>query len=119
MLTPLAANAIELLMKRDTDDGRVFQFKPNTDKGKGAYILRLFKQGASEILGRPFLTIHQLKKENASQQRMRGIDDDIRQRQTGHMDRAVMDQVYTLLPPEFRAQFYRESFLGVDKVINL
>lgn len=119
MLTPLAANAIELLIKRDTEDGRVFQFKPKTNKGKGAYILRLFKQGASEILDRPFLTIHQLRKENASQQRMRGINDDIRQRQTGHMDKSIMDQVYTLLPPEFRAQFYQESFLGVDKVDNL
>ncbi len=119
MLTPLAANAIELLMKRESDDGRVFQFGPKTDKGKGAYILRLFKQAATEVLGRPFLIIHQLRKENASQQRMRGIDDDIRQRQTGHIDKSVMDQVYTLLPPEFRAQFYRESFLGVDKVVNI
>ena len=61
MLTPLAANAIELLMKRDSDDGRVFQFGPKTGKGKGAYILRLFKQAATEVLGRPFLTIHQLR----------------------------------------------------------
>ena len=40
-------------------------------------------------------------------------------RQTGHIDKAIMDQVYTLLSPEFRAQFYRESFLGVDHVLNL
>lgn len=119
MLTPLAADAINLVMKRDTQDGRVFQISPNTDKGKGAYLLRLFKQAAGEELHRLFLTIHQLRKENASQQRMRGIDDDIRSRQTGHIDKSVMDQVYTLLSPEFRAQFYRESFLGVDQVLNL
>ena len=45
----------------------------------------------------------------------RRIDDDIRQRHTRHMDKEVMDQVYTLLPPKFRAQFYRESFLTLTK----
>ncbi len=67
ILTPLASDAIQMLMKRDTDDHRIFQFKSKTDKGKRANLFRLFEQATFEALYRPLLTIHQLRKENASQ----------------------------------------------------
>ena len=119
MLTPAATKALEILMDRYTDDGRVFQFSPKTDKGKAGYLWRIFKQASTELLGRPFLTVHNLRAENASQQRERGIADDLRQRQTGHIDRAVLDEHYTRFTLEFRAKQYEKSFCGVDNPLDI
>ncbi|NNC67078.1 MAG: tyrosine-type recombinase/integrase [Gammaproteobacteria bacterium] len=119
MLTPAASKVLELLMDRDTEDGRVFQFSPKTDKGKAGYLWRIFKQAATEVLGRPHLTVHNLRAENASQQRERGIADDLRQRQTGHIDRAVLDEHYTRFTLEYRAKEYEKSFCGVDNPLDI
>ena len=54
MLTPLAANAIELLMKRDSDDGRVFSLDLKQIKGKVHIYLDYLNKAATEDLGRPF-----------------------------------------------------------------
>ena len=50
---------------------------------------------------------------------MRNINDDTRLKHIRYIDKFVMDQVYTLLPSEFRVQIYRECFLSVDKIVNL
>ncbi len=48
-----------------------------------------------------------------------GIADDVRQRQSGHSDRAVMDQIYTKFTPEYRSQFYQNNFLdGAEDILK-
>ena len=120
MLTPAAKQAVEQGLNYNWPDGRVLHFDQKTDKAKGAYILRIFKHGCDEVLNRPKLVIHQLRKNNASMQRMdTDMPNDVRQRQTGHMDEKVLDKIYTQLTPEYRAQFYQKSFLGIDNIMDI
>jgi len=111
MLTPVAVHTIEEVFDRLTEDGRVFQFSATTDKGKGAYIWKLFKEACREVLNRPDLIVHNIRLENATQLADRGMEDELRQRQTGHVDRKVLNDRYTRNRPEHRATFYQESFL--------
>lgn len=116
ILTPLARWAVKEAMKIPTLDGRLLHFTQSTDKSKGSTILRLYKQAATEILNRPFVTLHKLRRENSSLQRMNKIPNDIRKRQTGHMDDKVMDDRYTEFSDEHRYEYYQESFMKVDSL---
>lgn len=53
--------------------------------------------------------------ENATQLADRGMEDELRQRQTGHVDRKVLNDRYTRNRPEHRAAFYQKSFLNNDE----
>ncbi len=114
MLTPVAIKAIQEVMGRPTEDERVFQFTPEKDKSKGAYIWKLFKDACRDVLQRPDLIVHNIRLENATQLADRGIMDELRQRQTGHLDRKVLNDRYTRNRPEHRAAFYQESFLSQE-----
>ena len=111
MLTPVAIQAIEEVIDRPTEDGRVFQFKASTDKSKGAHLWKLFKEACKLVLNRPNLIVHNIRLENATQLADRGMGDELRQRQTGHVDRKVLNDRYTRNRPEHRASYYQESFL--------
>ena len=111
MLTPVALHALKEVYERPTEDGRVFQFSASTDKGKGAYIWKLFKDACRDVLNRPDLIVHNIRLENATQLADRGMDDELRQRQTGHVDRKVLNDRYTRNRPEHRAHYYQNSFL--------
>ncbi len=89
MLTPVAVQAIEEVFDRPTEDVRVFQFSASTDKGKGAYIWKLFKDACRDVLNRPDLVVHNIRLENATKLVDRGMYDELRQRQTGHVDRKM------------------------------
>ena len=115
MLTPVAVKAIEEVFDRATEDGRVFQFSASTDKGKGAYLWKLFKNACRDVLNRPNLIVHNIRLENATKLADRGMEDESRQRQTGHVDRKVLNDRYTLNRPEHRAAFYQNSFLSSDE----
>ena len=82
MLTPVAVEVIKEVMDRPTEDGRVFQFSASTDKGKGAHLWKLFKDACKEVLNRPNLIVHNIRLENATQMAERGMEDELRQRQT-------------------------------------
>ncbi len=56
--------------------------------------------------------VHNIRLENATQLADRGMDDELRQRQTGHVDRKVLNDRYTRNRPEHRAAYYQESFLS-------
>jgi len=112
MLTPVAVQTLEEVIDRSTDDGRVFQFGATTDKGKGAHIWKLFKEACKTVLNRPNLIVHNIRLENATQLADRGMTDELRQRQIGHVDRKVLNDRYTRNRPEHRAVFYQESFLS-------
>ncbi len=116
VFTPFAHWAIKEALKSPSPDGRVLVLTQKTDKSKGSNLLRLFKQGCTEVLGRPFLTLHKLRKVNVSLQRARKIPDDMRQRQSGHLSKKVMDRDYTTIKAEDRYEHYQESFLGVDSL---
>jgi len=118
MLTPVAVHAIEEVMDRPPEDGWVFQLSATTDKGKGAYIWKLFKEACKEVLNRPNLIVHNIRLENATQLADRGMEDELRQRQTGHLDRKVLNDRYTRNRPEHRASYYQESFLSSDNNMN-
>lgn len=115
MLTPVAVQAIEEVFGRATEDGRVFQFSASTDKGKGAHLWKLFKDACKNVLDRPNLIVHNIRLENATQLADRGMEDELRQRQTGHVDRKVLNDRYTRNRPEHRAAFYQKSFLSSDE----
>ena len=114
MLTPVAVLAMEEVFDRETEDGRVFQFSASTDKGKGAYLWKCFKDACKEVLNRPYLIVHNIRLENATQLAERGMEDELRQRQTGHVDRKVLNDRYTRNRPEHRAMYYEQSFLSAD-----
>ena len=111
MLTPVAVQALQEVMDRPTEDGRVFQFSPSKDKSKGAHVWKLFKDACRDVLNRPNLIVHNIRLENATQLADRGMQDELRQRQTGHVDRKVLNDRYTRNRPEHRAMYYQESFL--------
>ena len=46
------------------------------------------------------------------------MDDESPHRQTGHVDRKVLNDRDTRNRPEHRASYYQEPFLGADKVLN-
>ena len=99
--------------------GRVFQFSASTDKGKGAHLWKLFKDACKDVLNRPNLIVHNIRLENATQLAERGMEDELRQRQTGHVDPKVLNDRYTRNRPEHRAAFYQRSFLSNDEEDNL
>lgn len=111
MLTPNAVQAICEIYIRPTIDERVFQFTPEKEKSKGAYLWKLFKDACRDVLGRPNLVVHNIRLENATQLAKRGMEDELRQRQTGHVDRKVLNDRYTRNRHEHRAAYYQESFL--------
>ena len=43
------------------------------------------------------------------------MEDKLRQRQTGHVDRKVLNDRYTRNRPEHRATYYKESFLSASE----
>ena len=47
------------------------------------------------------------------------IKDELRQRQTGHVDRTVLNDRYTRNQPEHRAAYYQHSFLAPNVDDNL
>ncbi len=112
MLTPVTVRAIGEVFNREHIDGRVFQFSATTDKGKGAHIWKLFKEVCITVLNRPDLIVHNIRLENATQLADRGMDVELRQRQTGHVDRKVLNDRFTRNRPEHRAAHYQESFLN-------
>ncbi|MDW3094622.1 MAG: tyrosine-type recombinase/integrase [Gammaproteobacteria bacterium] len=114
MLTPLAVDAMMKVWDRDTEDGRVFVFPQLKEKSKGNYVWRLFKDACRDVLGRPNLIVHNIRVENATQLVERGMDDALRQRQTGHLDQRVLNDRYTRNRPEHRATYYQESFLDIN-----
>ena len=63
-------------------------------------------------MNRPNLVVHNIRLENATQLADSGLDDELRQRQTGHVDRKVLNDRYTRNRPEHRAAYYQESFLS-------
>ncbi len=61
MLTPIAVRAIQEAFNRESEDGRVFQFTPATDKNKFAYLWKLFKSACKDVLNRPHLIVHNIR----------------------------------------------------------
>ena len=112
MLTPIAVRALQEVFNRDSEDGRVFQFTLATDKSKGAYLWKLFKRACKDVLNRPHLIVHNIRLKNATQLADRGMEDELRQHQTDHVDRKVLNDLYTRNRPEHRAAYYQESFLS-------
>ncbi len=117
MLTPVAVQVMEELLPRETIDNRVFQFSASTDKGKGAHVWKLFKAACQDVLDRPNLVVHNIRLGNATQLVERGMDDALRQCQTGHVDHKVLNDRYTRNRPEHRANYYQDSFLSNDNAI--
>ncbi len=113
MLTPVAVDAIMKVWDRETEDGRVFYFPQLKEKSKGNYLWKLFKNACRDVLDRPDLIVHNIRVENATQLVERGMDDALRQRQTGHLDKKVLNDRYTRNRPEHRATYYQESFLDI------
>ena len=54
----------------------MFQFSASTNKGKGAYIWKLFKDACRDVLNRPNLVVHNIRLENATKLADRGMDDE-------------------------------------------